>query len=602
MNHSANPPHAGSRPDLVQTKTQPSGVAWFRTKLLVAMMLVVSAVTSVALYLAQRNLATAFEQELQREFQAGLTAWHDVQQVRDAALAERSRVLVRRPRIHAAIEDGALDLLYPSARDELRDIMAAAEEPSNYGLHAEFYRFLDRRGAVIFAPESLDVGALRPEEEAQLALPGVPEQQQRGYLVRQAGQGNREIVEVIALPILSNETGEAIAALALGFKRTAFSRARAGSGIERGLWLDGQLHLDSTAVGDASALATEVRQAIEIGGAEPRSFAWKAGPESHLLFYKQLNPGSSYPPAYEVCVYPVGELRARQRQLRWRVLGAGALLLLGGFGASHVLARRLSQPVEELAVDSAENRAQREKAEAALESTNEELQRAARFSADASHQLKTPVTVLRAGLEELLTRENLTPEECHEISALIHQTYRLSGVIDDLLLLSRMDAGRLQIEFGAVNLSRLIEAALDDLDARSDLLELQVETNHAPELYVAGEKRYMSLILQNLLENARKYNRRGGWVRVTTRESAGLVFLVVGNTGKPIPPAAQDHIFERFHRGAVGENVPGYGLGLNLARELARLHGGDLRLLRSDEAWTEFEVSFRLAPAASVQL
>ena len=76
------------------------------------------------------------------------------------------------------------------------------------------------------------------------------------------------------------------------------------------------------------------------------------------------------------------------------------------------------------------------------------------------------------------------------------------------------------------------------------------------------------------------------------------VRLAVRNSGRPIPPAAQTHIFERFHRGSAGENVPGYGLGLNLARELARLHRGDLRLVRSDEESTEFEVSFQLAPAA----
>jgi signal transduction histidine kinase len=74
----------------------------------------------------------------------------------------------------------------------------------------------------------------------------------------------------------------------------------------------------------------------------------------------------------------------------------------------------------------------------------------------------------------------------------------------------------------------------------------------------------------------------------------------VGNTGRPIPAAAQEHIFERFHRGSVGENVPGHGLGLNLARELARLHGGDLRLVRSAEGWTEFEARFRLAAPTPV--
>jgi signal transduction histidine kinase len=346
-----------------------------------------------------------------------------------------------------------------------------------------------------------------------------------------------------------------------------------------------------------AALAGEVaRAAAAPGPAEPGRRLELDG-VAHLLFYKQLNPGSLFPPAYEVCVYPLTELQARQRQLRWQVVGVGGLLLLGGLGASHVLSARLSRPVEKLAADSDEDRAQRARAEAALELTSAELQRSARFSADASHQLKTPVTVLRAGLEELLAQEKLTPAECDRISALIHQTYRLSSVIEDLLLLSRMDAGRLKLDFVPVNLTQLIEGSLDDLGALPDDLNLAVETDFPPALYLAGEKRYTALILQNLLENARKYNRPGGRIRLAARAEDGQVFLTIGNTGRPIPPAAQVHVFQRFHRGAMGENVPGYGLGLNLARELARLHQGELRLVRSDENWTEFEACFRWSPA-----
>ena len=181
---------------------------------------------------------------------------------------------------------------------------------------------------------------------------------------------------------------------------------------------------------------------------------------------------------------------------------------------------------------------------------------------------------------------------------MIHQTFRLSSVIEDLLLLSRVDAGRLTLDLGSVNHSHLIESALDDLSAQPDATALAVETDFPPALCIAGETRYTALILQNLLENARKYNRPGGRIRIAAGEVDGAVRLVVGNTGRPIPPAAQAHIFERFHRGAMGENVPGYGLGLNLARELARLHHGDLRLARSDGDWTEFEARFRRAEPA----
>jgi signal transduction histidine kinase len=122
-----------------------------------------------------------------------------------------------------------------------------------------------------------------------------------------------------------------------------------------------------------------------------------------------------------------------------------------------------------------------------------------------------------------------------------------------------------------------------------------VKAHVPPALYIGGEKRYTSLILQNLLENARKYNQPGGRIHVSARVDDDWVFLTVGNSGPPISGEMQEHIFERFSRGSMGENVPGHGLGLNLARELTRLHGGELRLVSSSERWTEFEVRFRAA-------
>ena len=286
---------------------------------------------------------------------------------------------------------------------------------------------------------------------------------------------------------------------------------------------------------------------------------------------------------------------ARLDRLRWRIGGAGALLLVGGFVASQFVAARLAAPVEKLALDSEENRAQRKVAEAALASTSEKLKRSTRYSADASHQLKSPVTLLRAGLEGLLAREDFKREVYEELSALLHQTHRLSGVIDDLLLLSRMDAGHLELESQLVNLGHIIEEWLDDLGALPDSPDVKIERDLPANLYIAGEKRYTSLIVQNLLENARRYNRSGGLIRVTAHREQGEVVLAIGNTGRSIPRDAQEHIFERFHHGSTSSDVSSHGLGLNLARNLARLHGGDLRLVRSEDDWTEFEARFLIA-------
>jgi len=253
----------------------------------------------------------------------------------------------------------------------------------------------------------------------------------------------------------------------------------------------------------------------------------------------------------------------------------------------------MSAPVRKLALDSEENRTERERAEAALASTAEELERSTRYSADASHQLKSPMTVLRIGLESLLGREGFKPEVYEELSTLLHQTRRLTGVIDDLLLLSRMDAGHVQIASTPVNLSELVDEWLDDLGALPDSPDVKIEKEFPRGLFVAGEKRYTSLIVQNLLENARKYNRAGGRIRVSARGNGSKVVLTIGNNGRTIPPG--ENIFERFHHSSSPAAASGHGIGLNLARELARLHGGDLRLVRSENDWTEFEVRFSAA-------
>jgi signal transduction histidine kinase len=574
-------------------------LASFRTKLLVAMMLVVTAVTAFSVILAQRNVASTVKRELERQFQSELASFNAVQRMRHAALAERCRALARKPRIHAALEDNALDLLYPSARDELLDVRETTpadtnELDSSQIFHARFYRFLDNRGAVISPPDTGDVGTLSIAEEAQLALHSAPDRIQTGYLLRSADTTAETVDEVIAMPIVSTETGGPIGALVLGFKPVDLPAQGGDSSIKNGIWVEGHLYLPRLTGPVRLELANEITKALAVSQRPEQSFTVNLGGNPSLLFYRQLNPASPYPPAYEVGIYPLTDSIARQRRLFWQFTGAGVALLFGALIASHFLSIQLAVPVEKLAVVSEENRAQRVRAEAALELTHEELQRSARFSADASHQLKTPVTVLRAGLEELLAGETLSTEVRSEISTLVHQTFRLTSVIEDLLLLSRMDAGRLKLDFSPVNLSQLIEGWLDDLDALPDPLSLAIETDFPNNLIIEGEKRFTTLILQNLLENARKYNRQDGRIRVTIRAEESWAILTIGNTGHTIPSSEREYIFQRFHRGVMGENLPGHGLGLNLARELVRLHHGELRLISSGDDWTEFETRFLL--------
>jgi signal transduction histidine kinase len=583
-----------------ETAATPESSRAFRARLLLTMMLVIAGVTGLSLYLAQRTLAAEAQRQIERDFQSELARHETAQESRHAALAERTRALVRRPRIHAALEDDALDLLYPSASDELRDLLESNEDESpehaRSALRARFYRFLDARGTVIPPPAQLDVGELSPADEQRLSLKAVPAELQFGYLVCSTRDGGDAVEEVVAMPVISTETGERIAAFVVGFQPIASTPENTSAGMRAGLWVEHRLHLLPLSPTGLRTLAAEVSRGDGDARGPATGRRGAVDGQRYLLFQKLLNPSSAFPPASEICLFPLADAEARQQRVRWQILAAAAVLLMGGLLVSHFLSLRLARPVEVLAVASQEQQTQRRRAEAALKLTSQELQRAARFSADASHQLKTPVAVLRAGLEELLARPELSHKENEEIAELIHQTYRLGSIIEDLLLLSRMDAGRLQLDLRPLQLNQLIDGWLDDLSTLSDGRDLDVETNIPPDVQVLGEKRYTTLILQNLLENARKYNRPGGRVRILAETDGDQLILTICNTGPGIAPAAREHIFERFHRGAVGENVPGHGLGLSLARELARLHDGDLRLVRADAEWTEFEVAFRLAP------
>lgn len=571
----------------------------FRLRVLATMMGVIAGVCIVGAYLAERHAAADAERAVAADFQHALATHESARTARTVALTQRCAALARKARIHAALEDDALDLLYPNARDELSDLLAPTRGQPATASQAKFYRFLDSNGRVIPVTKSTDVGALTENEAAQLALPTLPRAPALGYLPRAAGdRGGPVVDEVITLPIFSTTNGQPIAALAVGFPTTELTQA-SDAAIRRGLWIN---HTLASPAFDGAAQRELHAQLLPWLGQDPtaRSFSLSLGGEPHLALVQPLNPGSLYAPAYELSVYPLTSLRARQRTLRWKIVGLGTTLLVLGLAASHVAAGRISRPVEQLAADTALTVHQRDRATAALELTQAELQRVARFSSDASHQLKTPVAVFRAGLDELMARDDVTEPVREELRALTVQTQRLNAMIEDLLLLSRMESGRLQIVFAPVPLAHLVDSWLDDLSALPTAGELAITSQIPAHLHVLGERRYVSLILQNLLENARKYNRTDGRIAIATHAVGKNVFLTIGNSGTTIPAAAQPYIFDRFHRGAAGESIPGHGLGLNVARELARLHGGDIRLLTSTNDWTEFEISFQLANPAAI--
>ena len=218
-------------------------------------------------------------------------------------------------------------------------------------------------------------------------------------------------------------------------------------------------------------------------------------------------------------------------------------------------------------------------------------QQALRFSGDASHELKTPLTVLRASIEAVLDSPTLGDSEREAISGLLLQTRRLTNITTSLLLLARADAGRLTLDLAEHDLALLTEGCAEDARIVAESRNITVECALPKTALARVDAIRFSQIASNLLDNAVKYNRDGGEVRVSLVNGGDSLRLSVANTGSGIPLEHRARLFERFFRAEHTAEENGQGLGLSLARELARAHGGDIALARSEDGWTEFVVT-----------
>lgn len=223
---------------------------------------------------------------------------------------------------------------------------------------------------------------------------------------------------------------------------------------------------------------------------------------------------------------------------------------------------------------------------------------ASRFTADASHELRTPLTILRGEIENALRERDLTTSQEKLLLNLLEEVDGLSRITEGLLLLSRADAGRLQLVRTPVDLSRLVGELIEDIEILAQADDVRVECHIADGVSALGFEPFLRQVALNLLDNAIKYNRPSGHVRIDLGLEAGNAVLVIGNTGEGMTAQQVERLFERFYRGraAQDDRRRGHGLGLSICREIARAHGGEIVLSRSDVDWVEFKVTL---PAAS---
>jgi heavy metal sensor kinase len=220
------------------------------------------------------------------------------------------------------------------------------------------------------------------------------------------------------------------------------------------------------------------------------------------------------------------------------------------------------------------------------------FRQATRFTADASHELKTPLAIMQGELENAVQSAVPGSAEQQVFSNLLEETQRLKDITRCLLLLAQADSGQMKLGLEPLDLGAELEELIEDARVLGGPAQLRFEVDLQPGVIVRADRSLLNTALMNLLSNAVYHNGPGGRVWIRLAVDRQTVRLEVGNTGPGIPEGQEEKIFDRFHRAdtARTRTVSGSGLGLSLAREILRAHGGEVVLQSSAPGWTVFEV------------
>lgn len=318
---------------------------------------------------------------------------------------------------------------------------------------------------------------------------------------------------------------------------------------------------------------------------------------------------------HDIVIGAARSLEGQDRTLRDAryaiLLGIPFMLIVATAGGS-LLARKSLDPVSAIAEQAARISAASLHERVAVPNPRDELGRLAavlnellerldrsfeeqrRFTADASHELRTPVAIISGEAELALSRDGRSPEELREALARVRaESDRLKRIVDDLFLLARAEAGDPIMVPREVYLG---EVAADSVRALRSLAERKTVTlgfEGSEDLPFQGDEALLRRLFVNLLDNAIKYTPPGGDVTLSAERQNGSYVVAVADTGPGIPPDAQPHIFDRFYRSDRDRRASatgGAGLGLAIASWIAQTHGGTVGLERSDASGSRFVV------------
>jgi heavy metal sensor kinase len=311
----------------------------------------------------------------------------------------------------------------------------------------------------------------------------------------------------------------------------------------------------------------------------------------------------------------IAEELAGLRVVAWSLAGAGAVVLLLGLTGGWWVAGHAMRPIEEISatavkiaagdlsqrIRAADTDSELGRLATVLNSTFARLEAAfaqqQQFTADAAHELRTPVAVMITQTQTALKRERDAAEYRATVEACQRAAQRMRQLMESLLQLARLDAGQERMSRLPLDLSKLVKDCLELVSPLAEARHIKIHCA-IPALPCVGDSERLGQVITNLLANAIEYNKEGGEVRVTGERQSGTVLLTVTDTGRGIAAEDVPRIFERFYRADKSRSGGGghTGLGMAISRAIVQAHGGGIEVTSQPGAGTTFTV--RLPAAA----
>jgi heavy metal sensor kinase len=235
---------------------------------------------------------------------------------------------------------------------------------------------------------------------------------------------------------------------------------------------------------------------------------------------------------------------------------------------------------------------------------DDSFKRVHEFTLHASHELKTPLTVLRGETETALRDESLSPAERDRAASQLEELRRLTRIVDGLTLLAKADAGQVALQLETTRLDELVRDNFADAQILAEPQGIKVELKTCDEISVRGDRHRLRQLFLNLADNAVKYNQPRGQVTMSLRRAGEFAEFQIANTGKGIPAELLPRVFDRFFRGdaAHGHAIDGCGLGLSIAQWIVSAHGGKIQIASELSETTIVTVQIPVcAPATNIQ-